>query len=133
MAIRKFYVSLGTSSFSHIHRCQCSHLCRNQFRSVICIEREKRPKIVSFLRRYFAIIHPLRTKLTHTQTILIICSIWILSLLVSSPAIRSFSRVTYDCKIEDLDSHEKYRQLDVPIFLSWRNDVYLGSNGSFSR
>ncbi|CAF2486173.1 unnamed protein product [Rotaria sp. Silwood2] len=60
------------------------------------------------LDRYFAIIHPLRTKLTHKQTIMIICGIWILSLLVSSPAIRSFSNIKIDCKIEDLKSHEKY-------------------------
>ncbi|CAF1253388.1 unnamed protein product [Adineta steineri] len=60
------------------------------------------------LDRYFAIIHPLRTKLTRTQTIMIICGIWILSLLVSSPAIRSFSKVVYDCKIEDIKSHEKF-------------------------
>ncbi|CAF1233978.1 unnamed protein product [Adineta steineri] len=60
------------------------------------------------LDRYFAIIHPLRTKLTHKQTIMIICGIWILSLLVSSPAIRSFSYVKHDCKIDDLKSHQKY-------------------------
>jgi hypothetical protein len=58
--------------------------------------------------RYFAIIHPLRTKLTHKQTIMIICSIWILSLLVSSPAIRSFGYVENVCKIvNDVEGHEK--------------------------
>jgi hypothetical protein len=57
--------------------------------------------------RYFAIIHPLRTKLTHKQTIMIICGIWILSLLVSSPAILSFSSVGRVCKIRDMLSHEK--------------------------
>jgi len=60
-----------------------------------------------FFHRYFAIVHPLRTKLTHTQTIMIICSIWILSLIVSSPAILSFSSVGRDCKIDDIKSHEK--------------------------
>ncbi|CAF1365209.1 unnamed protein product [Adineta ricciae] len=60
------------------------------------------------LDRYSAIIHPLRTKLTHTQTIMIICGIWIMSLLVSSPAIRSFSKVKYDCKIDDIESHKKF-------------------------
>lgn len=42
---------------------------------------------------------------------MIICGIWILSLLVSSPAIRSFSKlnsnVANDCKIEDLTKHRK--------------------------
>lgn len=57
--------------------------------------------------RYSAIIHPLRTKLTHRQTIMIICGIWILSLLVSSPAIRSFSYVENACKIVDVTRHEK--------------------------
>jgi hypothetical protein len=59
------------------------------------------------LLRYFAIIHPLRTKLTHKQTILIICGIWILSLLVSSPAIRTFINVKHNCKIIDLEAHVK--------------------------
>ncbi|CAF1461211.1 unnamed protein product [Adineta ricciae] len=62
------------------------------------------------LDRYFAIIHPLRTKLTHKQTIMILCGIWILSLLVSSPAIRSFSYVKHACKIDDIKSHEKFPQ-----------------------
>ncbi|UJR37044.1 hypothetical protein I4U23_029749 [Adineta vaga] len=60
------------------------------------------------LDRYFAIIHPLRTKLTHKQTIMILCGIWILSLLVSSPAIRSFSYVRHACEIVDIKSHEKF-------------------------
>lgn len=60
-----------------------------------------------FIDRYFAIIHPLRTKLTHKQTILIIGGIWILSVLVSSPAIRSFSKTLQGCKIDDLKRHAK--------------------------
>ncbi|CAF1226654.1 unnamed protein product [Rotaria sp. Silwood1] len=60
------------------------------------------------LDRYFAIIHPLRTKLTHKQTIMIICSIWILSFLVSSPAIRSYSSAASSCKIDDTKSHAKF-------------------------
>ncbi|CAF4663519.1 unnamed protein product, partial [Rotaria sp. Silwood2] len=60
------------------------------------------------LDRYFAIIHPLRTKLTHKQTIMIICCIWILSLLVSSPAIRSFSSAGSMCTMVDANSLDKY-------------------------
>ena len=60
-----------------------------------------------FSFRYFAILHPLRTKLTHKQTIMIICSIWILSFLVSSPAIRSFSTNGSDCELDNIDAHKK--------------------------
>ncbi|CAF2524707.1 unnamed protein product [Rotaria sp. Silwood2] len=60
------------------------------------------------LDRYFAIIHPLRTKLTHKQTIMIICCIWILSFLVSSPAIRSFSSAGSMCTMVDANSLDKY-------------------------
>jgi len=63
--------------------------------------------IFILLKRYFAIIHPLRTKLTHRQTIIIICGIWILSLLVSSPAIVSFSNIEHDCKIDNATNHDK--------------------------
>ncbi|CAF1247911.1 unnamed protein product [Rotaria magnacalcarata] len=60
------------------------------------------------LDRYFAIIHPLRTKLTHKQTIMIIFGIWILSLSVSSPAIRSFRIIRSACEVLDMSIHKKY-------------------------
>ncbi|CAF1476045.1 unnamed protein product [Rotaria magnacalcarata] len=60
------------------------------------------------LDRYFAIIHPLRTKLTHKQTLMIICSIWILSFLVSSPAILSYSHATSYCKLAKDDSLDRF-------------------------
>ena len=39
---------------------------------------------------------------------MIIGSIWILSLLVSSPAIRSFSHAGSDCKIKEAENYHKF-------------------------
>ncbi|CAF0819267.1 unnamed protein product [Didymodactylos carnosus] len=60
------------------------------------------------LDRYFAIIHPLRTKLTHNQTIAIIVVIWMLALLVSSPATWSFRVRESYCRVLDPQPHQKF-------------------------
>lgn len=49
------------------------------------------------LERYNDIIHPLRTKLTNKQTIVIICGIWISALLISSPVFTLYEVIDGHC------------------------------------